>query len=87
MCPADDYFDQRLCELERLLAERPDHPSAKTARMLCRRARFRRSREYLCAAPRLRRHVLGDIRSATRSLERTSHDRPRRLPAPFGRPS
>ena len=72
MQPADLYLDAQLETLERLTVAHPDRPEARTARHLVRRARLYQQRGLLQNAPRSRRYLLGDIRSATLRLERLS---------------
>lgn len=73
MCDADDlYLDERLQKLETLIAANPDHPEARRARRLVRRARFYQMRGLLQNAPRAHRYLLADVRAASRDLERNA---------------
>lgn len=71
MRDADSYLDEQLRQLETLIARHPASAEVRSARRLAARTRYHLRRGL---PPLKRRHLLADLRTLTRKLERTYDD-------------
>lgn len=71
---ADTFLKEKVQALEQLVRGRPDSPDIRRARAALLRVSHCKQRGLLKNAPRLRRHILADLRGATHALERNLYE-------------